>query len=152
MRTPSTVERDHRGWIVFVVQSVAFSSSRLSPAAWLIRRPISGTCGYPRGYDFCWFAWYPRSPPKTFPFPRSCHAQGLGSCPAVEIWLAQANGGLLREGLIPPCPTIALTSTQVLPTDSANYRVPIWGAPFTVDVSKPKPNRLNTMNLVEKRA
>ena len=33
-----------------------------------------------------------------------------------------------------------------------NSRVPIWGAPFTVDVSKPKPNRSNTMNLVEKRA
>ena len=31
-------------------------------------------------------------------------------------------------------------------------RVPIWGAPFTVEVSKPKPNRPNTMNLVEKRA
>ena len=34
-------------------------------------------------------------------------------------------------------------------------RVPILGeggAPFTVDVSKPKPNRPNTMNLVEKRA
>ena len=31
-------------------------------------------------------------------------------------------------------------------------RVPIWGAPFTVDVSKPKSNRPNTMNLVEKRA
>ena len=30
-------------------------------------------------------------------------------------------------------------------------RVSIWGAPFTVDVSKPKPNRPNTMNLVEKR-
>ena len=28
----------------------------------------------------------------------------------------------------------------------------VWGAPFTVDVSKPKPNRPNTMNLVEKRA
>ena len=31
-------------------------------------------------------------------------------------------------------------------------RVPIWGALFTVDVSKPKPNRPNTINLVEKRA
>ena len=31
-------------------------------------------------------------------------------------------------------------------------RVSIWGAPFTVDVSKPEPNRPNTMNLVEKRA
>ena len=31
-------------------------------------------------------------------------------------------------------------------------RVPIWGAHFTVDMSKLKPNRLNTMNLVEKQA
>ena len=31
-------------------------------------------------------------------------------------------------------------------------RVPIWGALFTIDVSKPKPNRPNTMNLVEKWA
>ena len=31
-------------------------------------------------------------------------------------------------------------------------RVPIQGVPFTVDVSKPKPNKPNTMNLVEKRA
>ena len=33
-------------------------------------------------------------------------------------------------------------------------RIPIWGAPVTVEVSKPKPkpNRPNTMNLVEKRA
>ena len=31
-------------------------------------------------------------------------------------------------------------------------RVPIWGGvPFTVDVSEPKPNGPNTMNLVEKR-
>ena len=140
------------GGTVFIVQSAAFSSSRLSPAAWLVRRPISATCGYPRWCDFYWFAWYPRSPPETFPFPRSYHAQGLGNCPAIGIWLAQADGGLLRGGLIPSCPTIALTSTQVLPTDGANCRVPIWGAPFTVDVSKLKPNRPNTMNLVENRA
>ena len=31
-------------------------------------------------------------------------------------------------------------------------RVPIWEVSFTVDVSEPKPNRPNTMNLVEKRA
>ena len=31
-------------------------------------------------------------------------------------------------------------------------RVLIWEAPFTVDVSKPKSNRPNTINLVEKRA
>ena len=135
------------GGIVFVMQSVAFSSSHLSPAAWLIRRPVSGTCDYPRGCGFCWFAWYPRSPPETFRSPRSYHAQGLGNSPAVRIWLAQADGGL-----IPPCPIIILTSTQVLPTDSANCKVPIWGAYFTVDVSEPNPNRPNTMNLVEKRA
>ena len=29
-------------------------------------------------------------------------------------------------------------------------KVSIWKAPFTVDVSKSKPNRSNTMNLVEK--
>ena len=31
-------------------------------------------------------------------------------------------------------------------------RVSIWGAPFTLDVSKPKSNKPNTMNLVDKRA
>ena len=31
-------------------------------------------------------------------------------------------------------------------------RVSIWGAPFTLDVSKPKSNKSNTMNLVDKRA
>ena len=51
-----------------------------------------------------------------------------------------------------PCSIIVLASTQVLPTDGINCRVPIWGASFTVDVSEPKPNRPNTMNLVEKRA
>ena len=57
-------------------------------------------------------------------------------------------------GLALPYSIIVLTSPQVLPTNGANCRVPFWGAPFTVDVSKskPKPNRLNTMNLVEKRA
>ena len=76
------------GGIVFVVQSEAFSSSHLSPAAWLVRRPVSGTCDYPRGCGFCWFVWYPRSLPETFRSPRSCHAQGLGNSPAVRIWLA----------------------------------------------------------------
>ena len=103
--------RQCRGGIVFVVQSAAFSSSHLSPAAWLVRRPVSGTCDYPRGCCFCWFAWYPCSPPETFRFPRSCHAQGLGNYPVVGIWLAQADGGLLHGGLISPCPIIVLTST-----------------------------------------
>ena len=140
------------GGTVFVVQSATFFSSHLSPVAWLVHHPVSGTCGYSRGCGFCWFAWYPRSPPETFRFPRSCHAQGLGNYPAVGIWLAQADGGLLRGGLIPPCPIIVLTNTQVLPTDGANCRVRVWGVTFTVDVSEPKPNRPNTMNLVEKRA
>ena len=107
-----------QGGIVFVVQSAVFFSSHLSPAAWLICRPISGTCDYPRGCGFCWFAWCPRSPSRTFHFLRSGHAQGLGNYLAAGIWLAQADGGL-----IPPCPTIVLTSTRVLPTDDANCRV-----------------------------
>ena len=115
------------GGIIFVVQSAAFSSSHLSPVAWLVRRPISGTCDYLRGCGFCWFAWYPHSPPKTFHSPRSCHAQGLGNSPAVGIWLSQADDRLLRGGLIPPCLIIVLTSTQVLPTDGANCKVPIFG-------------------------
>ena len=55
-------------------------------------------------------------------------------------------------GLALPCSIIVLISTQVLPTDGANCRVPIWGGSFTVNVNEPKPNRPNTMNLVEKRA
>ena len=55
-------------------------------------------------------------------------------------------------GLALPCLIIVLTSAQVLPTDGANCKVPIWRVSFTVDVSEPKPNRPNTMNLVEKRA
>ena len=55
-------------------------------------------------------------------------------------------------GLALPCSIIVLTGTQVLPTDGANYRVPFSGGSLTVDVSEPKPNKPNTMNLVEKRA
>ena len=33
-----------QGGIVFVIQSAAFSLSHLSPAAWLVRRLVSGTC------------------------------------------------------------------------------------------------------------
>ena len=55
-------------------------------------------------------------------------------------------------GLALPCSIIVLTGTQVLPTDGANCRVPFSGGSLTVDVSEPKPNKPNTMNLVEKRA
>ena len=54
-------------------------------------------------------------------------------------------------GLALPCSIIVLTSIPVLPINSINCRVLIGGVSFTVDVSKPKPNRPNTMNLVEKR-
>ena len=111
------------GGIVFVVHSIAFSSSHLSPAAWLVRHPVSRTCDYPHGYGFCWFAWCSRSLPETFCFLRFGHAQGLGNYPTAGIWLAQADGGLLHGGPIPPCLIIVLTSTRVLPTDGANCRV-----------------------------
>ena len=55
-------------------------------------------------------------------------------------------------GLALPYSIIVLTSTQVLPTNDVNCRVSVWGVSFTVDVGEPKPNRPNTMNLVEKRA
>ena len=110
------------GGIVFVMQSAAFSSSYLSLTVWLIHHPIFGTCDYPHGYGCCWFAWCLRSLPETFRFLHFGHAQGLGNYPAAGIWLAQADRGLLCGGRIPPCSIIVLTSTQVLPTDGANYR------------------------------
>ena len=111
------------GGIVFVVQSVAFSLSHLSLAAGLVRHPISRTCDYPHGYGFCWFALCLHSLPETFRFLHSGHAQGLGNYPAVGIWLAQADGGLLCGDPIPPCSIIVLTSTRVLPIDGANCKV-----------------------------
>ena len=36
--------------------------------------------------------------------------------------MVQANGSLLDEGLILPCLIVALTNTQVLPTDGANCK------------------------------
>ena len=89
--------------------------------------PVSGTYDYPQGYVFCWFMSCLHSLPETFHFLHSGHAQGLGSYPAAGIQLAQADGGLLCGGPIPPCSIIILTSTRVLPTDNANYRVLIWG-------------------------
>ena len=105
------------------MQGAAFSSGHLSLASWLIRHPISRICDYPHGNGFYWFAWCLRSFPETFRFPYSSHAQGLGNYPVVGIWLAQADGGLLCGGPIPPCSIVVLTSTQVLPTDDANCRV-----------------------------
>ena len=67
------------GGIVFVVQSAAFSSSHLSLTAGLVRHPISGTCDYPHGYGFCWFASCLHSLPETFYFLHFGHTQGLGN-------------------------------------------------------------------------
>ena len=39
-----------------------------------------------------------------------------------------------------------------LPIYHSICKVPVWRVSFTVDVRDPKPNRPNTMNLVEKRA
>ena len=36
--------------------------------------------------------------------------------------MVRADGGLLDEVLIPPCLFVALTNTQVLPTDGVNCR------------------------------
>ena len=114
------------GGIVFVVQSAAFSSSHLSLTAGLVRHPISGTCDYPHGYGFCWFASCLHSLLETFRSLHSGHAQGLGNYPAAGIWLAQADGSVPCGGLIPPCSIVVLTSTQVLPIDCANCRVYFW--------------------------
>ena len=64
-----------QGGIVFVMQSATFSSSHLSLAAWLTRNPVSGTCDYPHGYGFCWFAWCLRFFLETFRFLHSGHAK-----------------------------------------------------------------------------
>ena len=61
----------------------------------------------------------------------------LGSSPFAVGWPSSFPLG----GLALPYSIIVLTSTQVLPTDDTNCRVPIWAwIPFTVDVSEPKPN------------
>ena len=138
------------GGIVFVVQGAAFSSSHLSLVAWLVCHPVSGICDCPHGNGFCWFVWCLCSLPETFRSLHSEHAQGLENYPAVGIWLAQADGSLPCEGLISPCSIVVLTSTQVLST--APIVGSTFGRSFTVDVNEPKPNRPNTMKLVEKWA
>ena len=137
------------GGIVFVVQGATFSSSCLSLAAWLVRHLVSRICDYPHEHGFCWFVWCLHSPPETFCSLRSSHAQGLGNYPAAGIWLARADGSLPYEGLILPCSIVVLTSTQVLPTDGANYRVHFWEVLYCW-TNEPKPNGLDTINLVEK--
>ena len=112
-----------RGGLSSLCKAQPSPLSHLFLAAWLVRHPVSGTCDYPHGYGFCWFAWCSRSLPETFCFLCFGHAQGLGNYPTAGIWLAQADGGLLHGGPIPPCLIIVLTSTRVLPTDGANCRV-----------------------------
>ena len=90
------------------------------------RHPVSGICDCPHGNGFCWFKWCLRSLPESFRSLYSGHAQGLGNYPAGGIWLAWADESLPYRGLILPCSIVVLTSTQVLPTDSANCRVRVW--------------------------
>ena len=135
--------------IVFVVQGTTFSSSHLSLAAWLVRHPISGICDCPHENGFCWFVWCLCSPPKTFRSLRFSHAQGLENYPTAGIWLARSNGSLPYGGLILPCSIVVLTSTEVLPTDSANCKVHFWEVLYCW-TNEPKPNGPDTINLVEK--
>ena len=114
------------GGIAFVVQGAVSSLSHLFFATWLVHYPFFGICGCPHGNGFCWFEWCLRSLPKTFRSFRSGHARGLGNYPAAGIWPIWADGSLPYEGLILPYSVVVLTSTQVLPTYDANYRVHFW--------------------------
>ena len=109
-----------------------------------LRRGLTGATYEVRGSSGPWWGRGPRTWRQT-PVELGTSWQ-FSICGSVGWPSSFPHGGLAL-----PCPIIVLTSTQVLPTDGANYRVPIWGS-FTVGVSEPKPNRLNTMNLVEKRA
>ena len=135
--------------IAFIVQDAVSFSSHLFLAAWLVHYPVFGIRGCPHGNGLCWFEWCLRSPPETFRSLCSSHARGLGNYPAAGIWSARADGSLPYGGLILPYSVVALTSTQVLPTDGANCRVR-FGSFFSIGVNEPKPNGPDTINLVEK--
>ena len=65
-------------------------------------------------------------PSRNLPFFSFRPCSGFGNYPAGGIWLAWADESLPYRGLILPCSIVVLTSTQVLPTDSANCRVHFW--------------------------
>ena len=106
--------------------AVSFSS-HLSPAAWLGCCFVSRICECSLGSGFCSSGWYAHSPLDSFRSPDFVHVQGQENYPIVGILQVLSFGDLLGMGflgvvLILPCLTVALTNTQVLPTNGANCR------------------------------
>ena len=89
-------------------------------AANFLHQGLTGAAREVRGSSGPWWGWGPCTWCQTL--------VELGTSWQFSIcgpvgWLSS----FLLGGLALPCPTIVLTSTQVLPTDGANCRVPIWG-------------------------
>ena len=106
--------------------AVSFSSL-LSPIAWLGCGFVYGICDCPLGKSFCSFGWYAHSPPDSFHSPDFVHVQGQENYSVARILRVLSVEDLLGVGflgvdLILPCLTVALTNTQVLPTDGTNCK------------------------------
>ena len=106
--------------------AVSFSS-HLSSAAWLGCCFFSGIRDYLLGSGFCSSGWYAHSPLNSFHSLNFVHVQGQENYPVVGILRVLSAGDLLGMSflgmdLILPCLTVALTNTQVLPTDGTNWR------------------------------
>ena len=102
-------------------------SSHLSSAAWLGCCFFSGIRDCLLGSGFCSSGWYAHSSLNSFHSPDFGHVQGQENYPIVGILRVLSAGDLLGVGflgvdLILPCLTVALTNTQVLPTDNINCR------------------------------
>ena len=111
--------------------AVSFSS-HLSPAAWLGGCFVFGIRNYPLGWGFCSSGWHAHSPLDFFHSPNFVQVQGQENYPVVGTLWVLSIGDLVGVGfpgvdLILPCLTVALTNTQVLPTDDVNCRSTIWG-------------------------
>ena len=128
--------------------AVSFSS-RLSPTTWLGFCFVSGIHDYPLGSSFCSSGWYAHSPLDSFHSPDFVHVQGQENYSIAGIlWVLSAGDllgmGFLRVDLILPCLTVALTNTQVLPTDGTNCRVTTCGpCPKCMDSWSNEPNTMN---------
>ena len=106
--------------------TVSFSS-HLSLTAWLGYCFIFGIRNCPLGSGFCLSGWYAHSPLNSFNSLDFVHVQGQENYPVVGILRVLFVGYLLGMGflgvdLILPCLIVALTNTQVLPTDGTNCR------------------------------
>ena len=106
-------------------------SSHLSPTAWSDCYFVSGICDCPLGSGFCSSGLYSHSPFDSSRSPDFIHVQDQENYPVAGILRVPSVGDLLGMGFpgvdrILPCPTVALTNTQVLPTDGTNCRDWIW--------------------------